>query len=110
MSVKNLLGERVKKFRKLRGFTQEQFAEMIDITPRNLSRIESGASFVSAETLDRILTALNIEAEVLFSYEHLKESKELMSEIYCYLDKIKQDSRQLEKAYRLLRLLSDKDL
>ena len=110
MGVKNLLGERVKKFRKLSGFTQEQFAEMIDITPRNLSRIELGTSFVSAETLDKILSALNLPADVLFSYEYLKEDKELLADIYGYLDKIKQNKLQLEKAYRLLRMLANNDL
>jgi transcriptional regulator with XRE-family HTH domain len=47
MNIKNLLGEKVKRLRKMRGFTQEQFAEMIDITPRNLCRIESGENFVT---------------------------------------------------------------
>ena len=94
----------------MQGFTQEQFAEMIDITPRNLSRIESGVSFVSAETLDKILKTLNLEADVLFSYEHLKEDKKLLADIYWYLDKIKGNLKQLEKAYRLMRLLSNEDL
>ena len=110
MGVKNLLGERVKKFRKLRGYTQEQFAEMIDITPRNLSRIELGTSFVTAETLDKILMALNVDADTLFSYVHLKEDRELLAEIYGYLDKIKGNSKQLQKAYRFLKLISSEDL
>ena len=109
MGVKNLLGERIKSLRKMRGFTQERFAEMIDITPRNLSRIEQGTSFVSAETLDRILTALDVPADVLFSYEHLKDDREILADIYGYLDKIKQNSKQLGKAYRMLRLLSEDD-
>ena len=59
MGIKNLLGKKVKRLRKMRGYTQEKFAEMIDITPRNLNRIESGENFVTAETLDKILTTLN---------------------------------------------------
>ena len=54
MNIKKLLGEKIKRLRKVRGFTQEQFAEMIDITPRNLCRIEAGQSFVTSETLDKI--------------------------------------------------------
>ena len=107
MSIKKLLGEKIKRIRKMRGYTQEQFSEMIDITPRNLSRIEVGESFVSAETLDKILRALNITADILFSYEHLKSEKELLSEIYTYLNKIKQKPKQLETAYRLLRLMAE---
>lgn len=107
MSIKNLLGEKVKRLRKLRGFTQEQFAEMIDITPRNLCRLESGQSFVSSETLDNILTTLNVSADILFTFDHLKDDKELLADIYTYIDKIKLDSPKLEKVYRLLRLMAE---
>ena len=105
MNIKKLLGEKVKRLRKMRGFTQEQFAEMIEITPRNLCRVEAGQSFVTSETLDKILVALNVPADILFTYEHLKEDKELLADIYTYIDKIKVDSQKLEKVYRLLRFM-----
>ena len=107
MGVKILLGEKIKRLRKQRGYTQEQFSEMIDITPRNLSRIEVGESFVTSDTLDKILTALNVPADILFSYEHLKDDKELLADIYTYIDKIKINHKQLEKTYRLLRLIAE---
>ena len=107
MNIKNLLGEKVKRLRKMRGFTQEQFAEMIDITPRNLCRIESGENFVTSETLDKILNAINVPADVLFSYEHLKNEKEILAEIYTFIDKIKSDSKLLEKAHRMLRFMAE---
>ena len=107
MGVKILLGEKIKRLRKQRGYTQEQFSEMIDITPRNLSRIEVGESFVTSDTLDKILTALNVPADILFSYEHLKDDKELIADIYTYIDKIKINHKQLEKTYRLLRLIAE---
>ncbi len=105
MSVKKLLGKKVKRLRKLRGYTQEKFAEIIDITPRNLNRIESGENFVTSETLDKILSALNVSADILFSYEHLKNTKDIVSEIYSFIDKIKTNPKQLEKAHRLLRII-----
>ena len=91
----------------MRGYTQEQFTEMIDITPRNLCRIESGENFVTSETLDKILTSLNIPADILFTYEHLKDDKELLADIYTYIDKIKINHKQLEKTYRILRLMAE---
>ena len=107
MNIKNLLGEKVKRLRKMRGFTQEQFAEMIDITPRNLCRIETGENFVTSETLDKIINALNVPADILFSYEHLKDEKEILADIYTYIDKIKQNSKLLEKTHRLLRIFAE---
>lgn len=107
MGVKNLLGEKVKRLRKMRGFTQEKFAEIIDITPRNLNRIESGENFVTSETLDKILSTLNVSADILFSYEHLKNKKEITAEMYKFIDKIKSNTKQLEKAYRILRIIAE---
>ncbi|MBQ8460600.1 helix-turn-helix transcriptional regulator [bacterium] len=107
MSIKNLLGKKVKRLRKLRGFTQEKFADMIDITPRNLNRIESGENFVTSETLDKILKTLNVSADILFSYDHLRTEEEILPDIYSYIDKIKLDSSRLEKAYRILRIIAE---
>ena len=97
MNLKKLLGEKVKRLRKIHNLTQEQFAEMIEIAPRNLSRIEVGESFVTADTLEKILLALNITAEELFAYEHIKDTKDLLADIYTYLDEIKTNKKQLEK-------------
>jgi transcriptional regulator with XRE-family HTH domain len=107
MGVKVLLGEKVKRLRKMRGYTQEKFAEMIDITPRNLNRIESGENFVSSDTLDKILSTLNVSADVLFSFEHLKEEKEIIADMYKFIEKIKLEPHQLEKAYRILRIIAE---
>lgn len=107
MGVKNLLGEKVKRLRKIKGYTQEKFAEMIDITPRNLNRIESGENFVSSDTLDKILSALDVTAEILFSFEHLKSQKEMMADMYGFIDKIKLTPDKFEKAYRMLRIIAN---
>ncbi len=107
MKLKKLLGEQIKRLRKNRNLTQEQLAEMIEIAPRNLSRIEVGESFVTAETLEKLLLALNVTAEELFAYEHLREEKELLADIYTYLDLIKNNKYQLEKVYRAIKFVKE---
>ena len=47
MSIKKLLGKRIKELRTQRGWTQEKFAEYINITLRQLARIEAGESLTS---------------------------------------------------------------
>ena len=79
MNIKKVFGEKVKRIRKKRNLTQEQLAELIDISPRNLSKIEVGACFVKAETLEKLLKALDISTEELFANEHIKESEELLN-------------------------------
>ena len=94
----------------MQGYTQEKFAEMIDITPRNLNRIESGKNFVTAQTLDKILSALNVSPGILFSCKYLKEEDDddnMLNQIYAFIDKIKFKPQQLEKTYQLIKILSE---
>ena len=107
MGIKNLLGKKVKRLRKMRGYTQEKFAEMIGITPRNLNRIEAGENFVTSDTLDKILATLDVAADILFSYGYLKDEEEIIVEMYSFIDKIRLKSNQLEKAYRILRIIAE---
>ena len=51
--------------------------------------------------------ALKIPADILFSYEHLKDEKEILADIYTYIDKIKQDPKLLEKTHRSLRFMAE---
>ena len=102
MSVKKSFGEKIKRLRKKRNLTQEELAEMINIAPRNLSKIEVGANFVTAETLEKLLAALNVTTEELFANDHIKDNKELLSEIYNQLDSIKNDSSKLETVYKMV--------
>ena len=110
MNIKNILGEQIKRLRKSRNLTQEQFAEMIEIAPRNLSRVELGENFVTADTLEKIILALNVSASELFDYEHLKDSEILLNEIYQYIETFKSDKNQLEKVYCLIRLVKNNNL
>ncbi len=107
MNIKKELGEQIKRIRKKRNLTQEQLAEMIDITPRNLSGIEVGANFVKAETLEKLLAALNVTTEELFATNHLKESSELADEIINHVQNIKNNRAKLERVYKIVKLLSE---
>lgn len=103
MNFKKAFGEKVKRLRKMRNLTQEQLAEKIDISPRNLCRIEVGDCFVKAETLERLLTALDITTEELFANNHIKTNSELIEQINFYIDSAKNDNKMLEKIYKILR-------
>lgn len=105
MDIKKELGEKIKRVRKARGITQEQLAEMIDISPRSLSNIEVGGCFVKSETLEKIIDALNITTEELFANEHIKSNVELLKDIYSYINQVKNDNKILSKIYRILKCL-----
>lgn len=107
MNIKKAFGEKIKRLRKKRNLTQEQLAEMIDISSRNLSKIELGVCFVKAETLEKLLGALNVSTEELFANEHLKSESELLESINFYLELAKNDRKTLETIYKILRDLME---
>lgn len=78
-STKELLGRRIKELRKMRGLSQEELSEKVDIDPKHLSRIEVGRGFPSLDTLEKIAKALNVEMKDFFEFAHeAKSAKELM--------------------------------
>ena len=105
MDIKKELGEKIKRIRKQRGLTQNQLAELVYISPRNLSNIELGINFVKAETLDKIIESLNISTEELFANNHIKTNNELIYEIDKFINKAKNDTKTLEKVYKILKCL-----
>lgn len=81
IEIKKLLGKRIKEIRVKRGFTQEKFAELVGVGERNLSKIECGDNFVTAETLSNILSALCVKPKELFDFEHNQEKENLKQEL-----------------------------
>ena len=71
--MKELLGKRIKELRIKKRLTQEELAEIVGMGERNLSKIECGINFVSADTLQKLAIALNTSPKDLFDFEHLKE-------------------------------------
>lgn len=102
MNIKKTFGEKIKRLRKAKNLTQEQLAEMIDIAPKNLSKIEVGACFVSAETLENLIVALDTTTEEIFANDHIKLPNELLAEIYKNLNKINNNQEKLELIYKII--------
>ena len=101
MGIKQELGKKIKRMRLNRGLTQEQLAEAIDVSQRTLSGIEIGENFVTSETLDKILCALNTTTEELFATNHLKEKDKIIQEIEKGLKIIAQNPNKLDILYNV---------
>lgn len=61
-----LLGQNVRKFRKMAGLTQSQLSERLEITQKHLSVIETGSQFASAPLIARICKELSVTPGMLF--------------------------------------------
>ena len=79
--IKKLFGRKIKELRTKRGYTQEHLAELIGVCERNLSKIECGCNFVTADTLSKILSALCVKPKELFDFEHNQEKENLKQEL-----------------------------
>ncbi len=55
------IGERIAQRRKALGFKQAQFAELVNVEPETISRVERGASIPSLQSLIGYAYALNAE-------------------------------------------------
>ncbi len=98
-NIKKLLGKKIKELRIKRGFTQEQLSEKIGIGERNLSKIECGNNFVTAETLSRLLNALNVSAKDLFDFDYYKNETDIKSEIINAIENDEVDVKTMYKFY-----------
>jgi transcriptional regulator with XRE-family HTH domain len=79
--TRELLGGRIKELRKIRGLTQEQLAEQVDLATRYISLIEVGRSSPSLETMENIARALGVEIKDLFEFAHLQAGGVKIEEI-----------------------------
>jgi len=78
-SLKQKLGARIQEIRKSKNLTQEVLAEKIDMDKPNLSNIECGKRFMTAETLEKLAGALEVEEQELFNFGHIKSRNELVN-------------------------------
>ena len=66
-------GKSVKKYREMYGLSQENFAELVDVSTNTINSIENGKSFLTYQTLKNLCAALNITPPMLFNFEVNKE-------------------------------------
>lgn len=84
-SIKAIFGANIKYYRKKQRFSQEQLAEKLGITPKHLSTIETGATFVSAELLEKFTQQLIVSASALFySVNEIQNDESFL----CKIDQI----------------------
>jgi transcriptional regulator with XRE-family HTH domain len=62
---RRILGQKVRLYRKLSGFTQEQLAEKAALVPSYISDVERGRENISVDALYRIAKSLKVGLEDL---------------------------------------------
>ncbi|MBQ3009408.1 MAG: helix-turn-helix transcriptional regulator [Oscillospiraceae bacterium] len=86
------IGQRIRKYRKEKGLSQEQLAEAVNISVTHMSHIETGNTKLSLPVLVDIALALKITADDLLS------------------DSLPSDKNAADKLIKLLSDCSDRQL
>jgi transcriptional regulator with XRE-family HTH domain len=103
MDERKLLGLRVKHLRQLRGYTQEQLAEHIEINPKYLSSIERGAENPTLALLCRLAKGLQVDLSELFQFQEGVPPAQLRRKVARLLAEVTADD--LPRMVRMLEAL-----
>ena len=65
---KKLLGQQIRKARRRQRLTQEELSDLVEVTPKYISRIEAGWRVPSIFLLFRISRELRVKIRDLFTF------------------------------------------
>lgn len=95
--IKNALSKNLKRYRKLYNYTQEDLAELVNVTPHYIYEIEIQKKFPSSKVLNNFIDALKIKPHELFM-TGTENNVDLMLEL---TDSMRQNlSRELEQTIK----------
>ncbi|MBQ7654800.1 MAG: helix-turn-helix transcriptional regulator [Clostridia bacterium] len=95
------IGRRIYAQRKRLGLTQEQIAELADVSPQLLSSAENGIRNISAENLFKISKALNVSSDYLYTGEVTDKDKSIVLEKFA--DATPEQLNALEEIYDVIK-------
>lgn len=75
------IGERIRRIRKELDLSQEQLAERSGLHTNYVGQVERGEKNVTLETLEKVVTGLDISLEELFRYVGPMKQKDTLSQI-----------------------------
>jgi transcriptional regulator with XRE-family HTH domain len=95
------IGRRVKAAREKKQLTQEQLAELVDLSTMHISVIERGVKLPKLETLINIANVLDVSADVLLQDVINNRAEFFSSEASALINKLPQeDQRRVLAALR----------
>ncbi len=95
------IGRRIKAAREKRQLTQEQLAELVDLSTMHISVIERGVKLPKLETLINIANVLDVSADVLLQDVINNRAEIFSSEVSTLMNKLPQeDQRRVLAALR----------
>ncbi|MCZ7694804.1 helix-turn-helix domain-containing protein [Mediterraneibacter gnavus] len=93
-----ILGNRIREYRKERGFSQEILAEKSGVSTNTISRIEGGQMAMSVGILQKIVKALGVDANTLLGVStEVNETKIWVSAFSSRVQELKENEQKILK-------------
>ena len=100
--MKNIIGENIRRYRAARGFTQNELAILLSVSPQAVSRWENGQAFPDISMLTPIAKFLNVSIDELMGTE-VQRNRMLSDELYEIKNSAKDgEALSIEKQLRCL--------
>ena len=97
------IGARIKAARERVHLTQEQLAEIIDISPTHMSVIERGVKTPKLDTFVRIANALGVSTDALMQDVVVPANESILAELSVRIGRLPQkDQERILNAIRAL--------
>ncbi len=100
-----LIGERLKKARIEKGYTQEKLSEMIDVSIAYLSRIETGATHINLKRLNELCLILGVSEATVLNGASSNSTDYLNSELSSILKDCTPEKKEL--IYQIATIISE---
>ena len=108
LDVKKIFGKVVSELRIQKGYTQEQLAEKLNLSPHTITRIETGNTFVSSDVITLLCNLFDVAPNVLFTpkpqilqEEHIKYKQEIIKLLAGF------NSKKLKEIYDIMLVLKN---
>ncbi len=95
MDVTQMVGRRIQNIRLRKGFTQEQVAERMEISPKYLSSIERGKENPTLKTLIRLCVSLDVELSEIFHQVETEDPAKTRALLLSLVDEANADQLKL---------------
>ena len=103
----NTIGTNIKTYRKNKGFTQEELADLLNVTPQAVSKWESENSLPDTSMLIPLAQVLGVSTDALLGYDSLSENEEVIARVKETVNGMKNsDEGRAEKALRISEYLA----
>ena len=100
-----LIGERIKKARKLNGITQDVLAEKLGVSIGYVSQVERGITKISLDLLGAISSILECDISSFITESATNSSEYMESELLAEIRKL--DSKKKKYILEIIKLTND---